>query len=107
MDADTDKDPPLIEKEDDTTNPTAFDNDLGVTQGEEKEEHGVVENKKKKKQATESFTGSSLIQLPKKEANTRFEIRKCFELLLFVLSVISNSTFFSISSSFLQDMVKT
>ena len=45
MDADTDKDPPLIEKEDDRTNPTAFDNDLGVTQGEEKEEHGVVENK--------------------------------------------------------------
>ena len=107
MDADKDEDPPLNDKEEHTTNAAAFDDAVDVIQGEEKEEHGVVQNKKNKKQATESFTGPSLIQLPKQEANIRLEICKCFQLLLFVLSVISNSTFFCMSSSFLQEVVET
>jgi hypothetical protein len=103
MDANKDKDTSSIEREDHTTNPEVLNDALDdEVQGEEKEEHGVIEEKKQKKQKkqrTELFAVSSLIQLSKKEANTRFEIRKYFVLLLFVLSDISNSTFLYNSSN--------
>ena len=106
MEADKEETLPIIQEDDHTTNPApSHDEAHDVVQGEEKEDKGVAEKKKKKKKESELSPPPSLIGLSKKEETTRYEICKYFDFLLFVISFISNSIFFCISASCLQDMV--